>query len=104
MRLIRMNRRSRYRGKICLHCHHSVRDDQVALASTYYVDPNDNGGPVLSYQTPRSCVEVKVVYHRKCVDKILMKDMYDRDVEKEMFEEYRNLMIERYGLESSEEV
>lgn len=42
MRLVRMNKRSRYRGLDCMYCNQLIVDDRVAVCSTLYVYPLEN--------------------------------------------------------------
>lgn len=113
MRLIRMNRRSRYRGNPCLHCHKPVRDDQVFFGSTYYVSIDLHGvtSPTLRtfskwaayaresrpfIREPLPELEIKTVYHRACIEKILSRGPLDREVERSMFDQYRNQLAEQF--------
>jgi hypothetical protein len=101
MRLIRMNRRSRYRGIRCLHCHKPISEGRVGLASTYYVLPW-RPSPRVSTQRMRRHgfgdeeICIRVVYHRKCVEKILTAGPLDPEVEVSLFEDYRDQLLQEY--------
>lgn len=108
-----MNRRSRYRGKDCFHCHRPIRDGQAALASTYYVRPTSKRPWVSSQSHGRygagwsedlAELELRIVYHRVCVEKILANAPLDDEVALHQFNEYRDQLLVRYGLVSEEEV
>lgn len=100
MRLIRMNSRSRYKGRQCLHCHKHVADGRVGLASTYYIYNHTTGRPwVMTQRLTKMTdpgIEVRVVYHRKCIEKILTNGLLDPEVERTMFEEYRDSLAEQF--------
>lgn len=113
MRLVRMNKRSRYRGLACMYCHRRVTDGRVALCSTYYVYPTLGDGDWAKQTVTRAHslnkaddtavlarpeFKVKVVYHRRCMEKILTnpRGPYDPEVEQSMYEEYRGQLLERF--------
>lgn len=125
MRLVKMNKRSRYHGIACMYCHRPVADGRVALCSTYYVYPSLQDGnwsdraAVWGYSVNESRerqdaknpvigqkltdyrpaeIKVKVVYHRKCMEKILTnpRGPYDPEVVASMYDEYREQLLERF--------
>ncbi len=122
MRLIRMNKRSRYKGLSCMYCNKYIEDDRVALCSTLYVYPDTPH----AYDPPAGTewwepfsfsvrdmvkrkhddydenmdreVRVKVGWHRLCLEKILAnpKGPYDPATVATMYEEYRASLLERF--------
>lgn len=102
-----MNRRSRYRGRSCFHCHRPVKDGQAALASTYYVRPTSKRPWVSSQSRGRfgadwdndvAELELRIVYHRACIEQILTRTPLDPEDELAQFNEYRHKLLVRYGL------
>lgn len=107
-----------------MYCHRPVADERVALCSTFYVYPSLSDGNwndkamVTSYSIndreernppkglaalntsmlKRAEIKVKVVYHRRCMEKILTnpRGPYDPEVVQSMYEEYREQLLERF--------
>ena len=120
MRLVRMNKRSRYRGLDCMYCNQLIVDDRVAACSTLYVYPlEDQPGQafVFSFSVKDMIARkigyvrkvhnrvkdgeelvVRVAWHRKCLEKILTnpKSPLDPAVAASMYEEYREQLLERF--------
>lgn len=113
MRLVRMNKRSRYKGLDCMYCNRLVVDGRVAVCSTLYVYPNERGGAfTFSYSVKdmirrrvagaepvsENEIQVRVVWHRKCLEKILTnpRGPFDPEVEASMYDEYREQLLERF--------
>lgn len=108
-----MNRRSRYRhDNYCPHCGKPIADGRVALATTLYVHNARSGDPrfrnrykdrqwVSNSGNVVDDVVVRVAYHRLCIEKILASGPQDLEIEKQMFEEYKEALIRRLeGMEA----
>lgn len=102
-----MNRRSRYWGQVCLHCHKPVPEGRVAFASTYYIVPMDDGNHAVTTATQVGSLavrtgripdefRVRIVYHRLCIEGIIERGPLDPEVEKSMFEQYRESLLQHY--------
>lgn len=118
MRLIRMSERSRYRGLECMYCNRKITNGRVALASTFYVSPTKwrtYAGWKASEQDPTKVlvnpvmaahrqwkmfppleIQVRIVYHRRCIEKVLSRGPYDVREEASMFDRYREGLKERF--------
>lgn len=49
-------------------------------------------------------IEVRVVYHRRCIEKILLRAPVDPEVEEADFDAYRLALMERFGIDDPAEV
>lgn len=112
MRVVRMNPRSRYHGMPCMHCHRKVATGRVALCSTYFllVDPAKSRSVYLTTQSKKRWLtkkgftivegfmelQVRVVYHRACLEKILTGSAEDPEKVASRFEVYRGELAEEY--------
>lgn len=104
MRLIRMSERSVYHGLSCLHCHKRVAVGRACLTSTFYVTP---GRPWVRTQSLQHTLDqwgmepdgeemqLRVVYHRACIEKILKRGPDDPAIDVAAFDEYRAALLER---------
>lgn len=124
MRGLKIGKRSVYRGLKCMHCHRKVTEGRAVLASTFYVCagyPNAvhtqsqshwlkrqiyGQSPVYNPQTMAQMddhlydeIEVRVVYHRCCIEKILLGAPVDPEVEEADFDAYRAGLMERFGID-----
>lgn len=100
-----MNARSRYAGTHCMHCHQRVAKGRAALASTYYVNP-EQPYYITAYSRLRTPwlnrvavveeLELRVVYHRACIEKILAHAPEDPTPAATRFERYRDGLVQRY--------
>lgn len=113
MRGIVMNDRSRYAGANCMHCHQRIAKGRAAVASTYYVSPAQpyyisaysrkhatakligltaiwNNDPVDKE------LELRIVYHRACIEKILRNAPEDPIPAASRFQRYRDGLVRRY--------
>lgn len=122
MRGLRIGKRSVYRGLKCLHCHRKVTDGRAVLASTYYVCAGypssvhtQSQGHWLKRQIFHGHsvyaassgyddhlydeIQVRVVYHRRCIEKILFGAPVDPEVEEADFDAYRAGLLERFGID-----
>lgn len=107
-----MNRRSVYRGATCLYCHRKIRDGRAAIASTYYIR-NDSKRPFVTtqsrgkflagYDDNLAELELRIVYHRSCIEKVLANTPLEPEQEQANFDEYRQNLLVRYGLANAEE-
>lgn len=105
-----MGRRSVYHGLACFHCGDRIKDGRAAIVSTYYVHPRhdeENKGWVSAYSRLRFLakhgvemteLEVRIAYHRRCVERILAKAPLEPEEEAKRFDSYRDNLLERYGL------
>jgi hypothetical protein len=102
-----MSRRSVYRGAYCLYCHKPIKEGRAALASTYYVI-NDIRRPMVhtqsrlryltNWQDTIKELELRVVYHRACIERILSHAPLEPEVDTMHFEDYRAALLARFGL------
>lgn len=105
-----MSPRSVYKGRYCLHCHKPVQDGRAVLASTYYIIPTRTT-PIVRTQRQNyglvgldeDEIEMRVVYHRSCIEKILSHAPLEPEVEQANFDDYRNQLLVRFGMAEENE-
>lgn len=99
-----MSKRSRYFGIECLHCSKPVKNGLVALCSTYYAYTDSAGNPMVTTARPiryrggerRVPEAIRIVYHRRCLERILSDAPLDPKEEAGLFEEYRDKLVREY--------
>lgn len=98
-----MTPRSVYRGRICPHCGRRIGNGRAFIGATFYVDPSfpsyirTQRAP-LAHQSDRE-VEMRVAYHRVCVEAVLAKSPLDPEQSIEQLHEYRERLLDRYGID-----
>lgn len=117
MRGLKMTSRSVYHGQYCLYCHHKVKVGRAMVASTYYVCPMYP--TMIGTQSQRAWLiraaaalpgghwddprfkemQVRVVYHRACLERVLATAPVDPEVEQADFDAYRLELLDRFGIE-----
>ena len=95
MRVVRMNRRSRYWGLFCPNCGHRVNEGDAALVNSLLAEQTSNGGLlVTTYKAIRSKNTVRIAYHRRCVESILEKStVLDPPKAASLFHAYRERLL-----------
>lgn len=114
MRGLVMTPRSVYHGQSCPHCGRRIQMGRAFVGTTLYVDPS-NAAWVKTQRTPHVGIgiyvggtqshvetradrelEIRVAYHRKCLEKVLAKSPLDPEESAEALNDYREKLLERY--------
>lgn len=95
-----MSHRSVYRGESCMHCGQRIAVGRAFFGSTYYVDPKYPDW-VRAYRVNKRDadrqVEIRIAYHRTCIERVLTNAPVDREQAIEQLETYRERLLEQYG-------
>lgn len=108
-----MSDRSRYINSYCMHCHQRIAKGRAALASTYYVNPEQPyyitaysrlSGQIFNRRKSVKWngdgvdreLELRIVYHRACIEKILGNAPDDPIPAASKFQQYRERLVRRY--------
>lgn len=100
-----MSERSVYYGQSCLHCHKRIALRRACFVTTYFVTPGRSWVRTQAMKGKRDTLglwedhedemQLRIVYHRACIEGIMRRGPNDPAIEVAEFNEYRAALIER---------